>query len=51
MLLAVLSLEEGKVIRARGHARLAGRVAQVIEHLPSKCKAQNSNPSIAKNKN
>jgi hypothetical protein len=27
-----------------------GRVAQVVEHLPSKCEALNSNPSTAKRK-
>jgi hypothetical protein len=26
----------------------AGRVAQVVEHLPSKCDAPSSNPSTAK---
>jgi hypothetical protein len=28
----------------------AGGMAQVIEHLPSKCEDLNSNPSTAKNK-
>jgi hypothetical protein len=28
----------------------AGGVAEVVEHLPSKCEALNSNPSTAKNK-
>jgi hypothetical protein len=32
-------------------SKKAGGIAQVVEYLPSKCKALNSKPSIDKNKN
>jgi hypothetical protein len=40
--------KEGKGRKKR--RRRAGRVAQVVEHLLSKCEALSSNPSSMKNK-
>jgi hypothetical protein len=38
------------LMKLKSHALRAGRVAQVVEHLPSKCETQSSNPSTNEKK-